>query len=74
MIELGSKVRDKITGAEGTAISRLIHITGCDRYCVQPPVDKEGKFVSELWFDENRLETLEKPKPALATVGGPFPG
>jgi hypothetical protein len=34
-------------------------ITGCDRYCVQPPCnpeDKEGKMPDAVWFDDQCLE------------------
>jgi hypothetical protein len=37
VIDLGSTVRDKITGFKGIVTSRAVHMNGCDRYWVQPP-------------------------------------
>lgn len=52
----GVYVRDKITGFTGCIVSRMDSITGCNRYCVQPPADKDGKFVDGYWIDEHSLE------------------
>jgi len=62
VIDLGSTVRDKITGFKGIVTSRAVHMNGCDRYWVQPPVDKTGKTVDGAWFDVVTLETLKVPK------------
>lgn len=72
MIELGSVVRDKITGLHGVAVARTDWIHGCTRYGVQPTELHEGKPIDPLWFDEPQLEIVrpEKPKPA-PTTGGP---
>ena len=32
------------------------NITGCDQFCVQPPVDKDNKHVDSRWFDINVLK------------------
>jgi len=65
MIELGSKVRDKITGFEGIAIARTTYLTGCDRYGIQPAGIFEGKTADAEWYDETRLEILG-PGPMMA--------
>jgi hypothetical protein len=57
VIELGKKVRDKITGFEGIADSRHIYLHGCDRYSVTTLV--EGKPVTEA-FDEGSLEVIDE--------------
>ncbi len=62
IIQLGSIVKDTITGFQGTAVARLIWIQGCNRYCVQPPVDKEGKMQESQYFDEPQLKILKVPK------------
>lgn len=57
-IELGTYCKDMITGIEGHAILRVKHITGCDRYTLQPRIqgDLEGKTIPETFdFDESRL-------------------
>jgi len=60
MIELGSRVRDKVSGLEGIVIAHTEHITGCATYTVQPPV-KDGKRPELDAFDESRLEVLMTP-------------
>lgn len=55
MIELGSKVKDRITGFEGIVTGRCEYISGCNQALVAPPVDKEGKHRDSQWYDEQRL-------------------
>lgn len=52
----GDYVKDLITGFSGVIISRADNITGCDRYCVQQPLDKDGKLSEAVWFDDQCLE------------------
>lgn len=77
MIELGSKVKDKITGFEGIAIARFQWLTGCERYEVLPDkLSKDGAPRSSETFDEKRLTVLKGPTKELASVrdtGGPTP-
>ena len=60
-IILGSVVRDKITNLEGKVTARAIHLHGCDRYWVQPPIDKDGKPREGTWIDVQALEVIETP-------------
>ncbi len=62
MIELGAKVRDKITGYTGIAVSRHTYLSGCDRISVQAPVDSDGNLPDSQAFDEPMLEFVEAPK------------
>lgn len=74
MIELGSKVKDKVTGFEGIATARTEWLTGCVRISVQPIVRKGGSLKAEEWFDESRLKVLTRPTAELRAVralGGP---
>lgn len=74
MINLGDTVKDKITGFKGVAISRHEYLNGCIRFCVQPPVDKNGKVPEEESFDEEQLQVVKKKAPKrkrTTTVGGP---
>ena len=76
-IELGSVVKDRITGLQGTAVARTTWLNGCVRYAIQPAVVKDGKPVDEYWVDSQQTE-LVKPKKkaakkpaASACTGGP---
>lgn len=60
-IALGSKVKSNISGFAGVVVSRSEHINGCNRYWIQPPVDKDGKLPEGLWTDEAELEVVEEP-------------
>ena len=55
MIELGKKVKDKITGFEGIATSKHSYLTGCNQFGIQPPLDEKGKLQQKEYFDEGRL-------------------
>lgn len=61
MIELGTPVRDVVTGFKGIAITRLQHLTMCDQYGVSPQATKEGKIEDTMYFDESRLVVTGKP-------------
>ena len=52
----GVYVKDKVTGFTGWITARTDSLIGCNRYCVQPDVDKDGKFVEGYWIDEHSLE------------------
>lgn len=77
-IELGSKVKDRVTGFCGIAVARTKHLYMCDRYTVQPPIDKDGKIPEAFSMDGFALEVLEKPSDKIlenqptpaAKVGG----
>lgn len=78
MIELGSKVKDIVSGLKGVAVSRIEYLNGCVQYGVKPPVGKDGKDVDCQYIDEGQLEVTKAkkvtpiPKPApLRRTGGP---
>lgn len=58
-IELGAKVRDRVSGWEGIATARYEYINGCERYEVAA-TDKDGKPEGFV-FDVQQLELLEAP-------------
>ena len=59
MIELGQRVRDRITGFEGIATSRVEYLTGCVQYCVKPDkLDEKGKMIEGEYIDMGQLEIL----------------
>ena len=71
-ITLGTTVRDKITGLEGITTGRCEYISGCVQLLVQPMIDRDGKYVENRWFDEDRLAVLDRPKVTLAIENAGF--
>lgn len=55
MISNGDKVKDKVTGFEGTVTGVAEYLTGCRQVLIQPPV-KDGEFKDGRWMDDGRLE------------------
>ena len=77
--ELGTKLRDRVSGFTGIACSRTIYLNNCDRYSLQPQVGDDGKLPETQWFDENVLELVDngiavKADPLVSgKTGGPMP-
>lgn len=70
--ELGSKLKDAITGFVGVATGKCDYISGCRQYLVQPPVKDSGEFQESRWFDEDRLElTPAAPVSLEVNLAGP---
>jgi len=42
--KLGAKVKDQVTGLEGTVTCRMEWLYGCRRYLVQPPGNNQGIY------------------------------
>lgn len=58
-IELGTEVKDIVTGMRGIVVARLEFLNRCIQYDVQPkkkPGDKERP--KGLWVDEQQLEVI----------------
>jgi hypothetical protein len=73
VVELGDKVKDKITGLEGIAVSEHKFISGCIQIGVQPPVKKkEGTLPDTFILDLERLEIVDKMavKITISPTGG----
>lgn len=75
-LELGTKVKDKVTGYTGIVIGRTEWLYGCRRYTVQSQEMKDGKPVESMAFDEDALELLTTNNEHVrghkpATTGGP---
>jgi hypothetical protein len=61
-IKLGQTCRDVLTTFEGTVVSLIQNLTGCDQACLKPAkLDKDGKPMDGQWFDVTRLQILSKP-------------
>jgi hypothetical protein len=60
-IKLGQKARDVITGFEGIVLCITQHLTGCNQVCLLPQtLDKDGKRRDGEWFDDSRIQILDK--------------
>ncbi|OJY68677.1 MAG: hypothetical protein BGP16_05425 [Sphingobium sp. 66-54] len=81
-INLGDRVRDKITGVEGIVIGITDWLTACRHIGVKREgVDKDGKPWEMMWFDEPNVTVIQpgvyapaQPDPATGLkAGGPIP-
>lgn len=72
MINLGDKVKDKVSGLEGIAIARTEYLNGCVQFNVTPKLTK-GKTEIVTWsIDEEQLEVVgKKIKVKKSPTGGP---
>ena len=74
MIQLGSTVKEAITGFAGVATGRCEYLTGCTQILVQPEgLDKDGKKKEAHWLDEQRL-TVDKKKKIISFNNAKTPG
>ncbi len=60
LIQVGDKVKDKITGFTGIATSMAVYLNGCVQFCVAPPIDSNGKSADREYIDHEYLEIIEK--------------
>lgn len=60
MIVLGSKVKDRVTDFHGIATGRTEYFSRSAEICITPPVGDDGKLSPSQWFDEARVEFVEK--------------
>lgn len=58
-IELGSRVKDIVTGMTGIATSRKQDMNGCEQYCISGKIDKDGKMQDSYWIDHAQLEIVD---------------
>lgn len=74
-VELGSKIKDSITGFKGIATARCVYINGCVQYEITPTTLKDGVPQKEYWLDEKRVILIDiikiKEKVPTRRVGGP---
>jgi len=70
-IKLGLFVKDKVTGLMGVAENRATFLYGCDRYFVQPQVDKDGKVPTGMMIDEPQLQQLNHIPSAMVPMPEP---
>ena len=54
-IRLGNKVKDKVTGYTGIAVTKVEYLNGCVQFCVKPEVGKDGKMPDGEYIDVHQL-------------------
>lgn len=76
-IELGDRVKDRITGLKGIAVGETNWLYGCRRIVIQPETEKDGKPADTFCVDEPQLELLERgviqPRQPVAAAEVPPP-
>ena len=76
-LNLGDRVRDRITGYQGICVTRIAYLTGCDQIGIKPQGQKpDGGTFDVLHFDEPFVELIEANAVApvverKADAGGP---
>jgi hypothetical protein len=71
MIELGDKVKHKISGFEGIVIGITHYLSGCDQAGIRPQKLHDGKPISAHWFDVNMIDVIKKGVVKPHTTKGP---
>ena len=66
MVKLGDRVKDSITGLEGTVTGRCAYLNGCVSLEIQPYKLHDGRPIKTVWLDEQRVDQV-----SAATAGGP---
>lgn len=59
---LGNEVRDKVTGFTGICTARTDYLFCATTYAVVPRLKPDGNLPDAQWFEEGRLELVEKGK------------
>jgi hypothetical protein len=74
MVRMGSRVKDRITGFQGTLTGRAEYISGCTQCLVAPTVKADGSFAESQWFDEQRLEVIDVKAAPIVLENDKTPG
>jgi len=56
----GDEVAEKVTGFKGTITGTAFYLTGCNTYLVTAKPKDEFSEPTALWYDEGRLELINK--------------
>ena len=57
-VDMGKKVKDKVTGLTGIITARSENLYGCNRYLIQPPAGKDSKVPDAWWVDEDQMTVV----------------
>ncbi len=80
IVELGSRVRDRINGFEGVVTGRAEYLFGCRQVLVAPEVlPADGKHPESTWLDEDRVQIVisraiaaDSAPDSMPAAGGPL--
>jgi len=67
--ENGMKAKDRITGLEGTIVSRAEYLNGCISYGIRPPL-KDGVIIDCEWIDEGQIEIIGEKDVSIGFISG----
>lgn len=74
--KLGLSAETRTTGLKGILMSRAQWLFGCNRYHIQPKVDKDNKVPNGWWVDEDDIKILGDgiilEKKEGSKLGGPM--
>lgn len=59
MINLGAKVKDRVTGFDGIVTARCEHLDGTVQFMVEPKWQHDAMPIDGRWFDQARLDSIE---------------
>ncbi|KKM63662.1 hypothetical protein LCGC14_1509220 [marine sediment metagenome] len=60
--EVGSEVKDVVTGVEGIVMCVAFWLFGCTRYAIQMSMDPKTREVPEIqWVDEPQIKLIYDP-------------
>lgn len=63
----GDRVKEKITGFTGVITGTCFYLTGCNQYLITAE-SKDNKNPVALWYDEGRIELLNKAEVKIEDV------
>lgn len=72
-VNLGDRVRDKISGFQGIVTGRTEYLNGCARVVIEPEELHDGQIIESRYFDEQQIQVIEAGVIARGdmTTGGP---
>ena len=65
---LGLTGVDMLTGFQGVITAHIAYLSGCNQVHLQPRVDEHGEHRKGEWFDESRINLLEKDRVVLNPI------
>lgn len=71
-MKLGDRVRDNLTGFEGTVTGIVDYITGCRQALITPEMKADAsEYPKSSWVDEDRLSVVQADAyPHVVTTAG----
>jgi hypothetical protein len=85
-VNLGDRVRDRITKLTGIVVGITYYLYGCTRVAIQPEEGKDGKPAEWIRLDEPQVELIDaeviapvsiisvQPRRSVVKPGKPQPG